>query len=107
MEKEVFENNIAALKKAQLHLSASSESVRNEALRLIYEELERDKDFIFAENKKDLEEAKGKIGEAVLGRLKFDEKKLKSVRDGILDLIALSDPIGRIGEKGSLIPVLF
>lgn len=102
MEKEVFENNIAALKKAQLHLSASSESVRNEALRLIYEELERDKDFIFAENKKDLEEAKGKIGEAVLGRLKFDEKKLKSVRDGILDLIALSDPIGRIGEKREL-----
>lgn len=102
MEKEVFENNIAALKKAQLHLSSSSESVRNEALRLIYEELERDKDFIFAENKKDLEEAKGKIGEAVLGRLKFDEKKLKSVRDGILDLIALSDPIGRIGEKREL-----
>lgn len=102
MEKEVFENNIAALKKAQLHLSASSENVRNEALRLIYEELERDKDFIFAENKKDLEEAKGKIGEAVLGRLKFDEKKLKSVRDGILDLIALSDPIGRIGEKREL-----
>lgn len=102
MEKEVFENNIAALKKVQLHLSASSESVRNEALRLIYEELERDKDFIFAENKKDLEEAKGKIGEAVLGRLKFDEKKLKSVRDGILDLIALSDPIGRIGEKREL-----
>lgn len=102
MEKEVFENNIAALKKAQLHLSASSESVRNEALRLIYEELERDKDFIFAENKKDLEEAKGKIGDAVLGRLKFDEKKLKSVRDGILDLIALSDPIGRIGEKREL-----
>lgn len=102
MEKEVFENNIAALKKAQLHLSASSESVRNEALRLIYEELERDKDFIFAENKKDLEEAKGKIGDAVLGRLKFDEKKLKSVRDGILDLIALSDPIGRIEEKREL-----
>lgn len=102
MEKEVFENNIAALKKAQLHLSASSESVRNGALRLIYEELERDKDFIFAENKKDLEEAKGKIGEAVLGRLKFDEKKLKSVRDGILDLIALSDPIGRIEEKREL-----
>lgn len=102
MEKEVFENNIAALKKAQLHLSASSESVRNEVLRLIYEELERDKDFIFAENKKDLEEAKGKIGEAVLGRLKFDEKKLKSVRDGILDLIALSDPIGRIEEKREL-----
>ena len=102
MEKEVFENNIAALKKAQLHFSASSESVRNEALRLIYEELERDKDFIFAENKKDLEEAKGKIGDAVLGRLKFDEKKLKSVRDGILDLIALSDPIGRIEEKREL-----
>lgn len=102
MEKEVFENNIAALKKAQLHLSASSESERNGALRLIYEELERDKDFIFAENKKDLEEAKGKIGDAVLGRLKFDDKKLKSVRDGILDLIALGDPIGRIGEKREL-----
>lgn len=102
MEKELFESNISALKKAQLHLSASSESERNDALGAVYEALEREKDFIFSENKKDLEEASGKIGSAVLGRLEFNEKKLQSVRSGIQDIISLPDPIGRIGEKREL-----
>ena len=66
MEKELFESNISALKKAQLHLSASSESERNDALGAVYEALEREKDFIFSENRKDLEEASGNIGSAVL-----------------------------------------
>ena len=102
MEKDLFEKNIAALKEAQLRLAASSESVRNEALKYVYDALEEKKDFIFAENGKDLESAKKNVSDAVMGRLKFDEKKLDSVRKGILDIISLPDPIGRIEEKREL-----
>ena len=102
MEKDLFEKNIAALKEAQLRLAASSESVRNEALKSVYDALEEKKDFIFAENGKDLESAKNNVSDAVMGRLKFDEKKLYSVRKGILDIISLPDPIGRIEEKREL-----
>ena len=102
MEKDLFEKNIAALKEAQLRLAASSESVRNEALKSVYDALEEKKDFIFAENGKDLESAKNNVSDAVMGRLKFDEKKLDSVRKGILDIISLPDPIGRIEEKREL-----
>lgn len=102
MEKDLFEKNIAALKEAQLRLAASSESVRNEALKSVYDALEEKRDFIFAENGKDLESAKNNVSDAVMGRLKFDEKKLDSVRKGILDIISLPDPIGRIEEKRDL-----
>ena len=102
MEKDLFEKNIAALKEAQLRLAASSESVRNEALKSVYDALEEKRDFIFAENGKDLESAKKNVSDAVMGRLKFDEKKLDSVRKGILDIISLPDPIGRIEEKREL-----
>lgn len=102
MEKDLFEKSIAALKEAQLRLAASSESVRNEALKSVYDALEEKKDFIFAENGKDLESAKKNVSDAVMGRLKFDEKKLDSVRKGILDIISLQDPIGRIEEKREL-----
>ena len=102
MEKDLFEKNIAALKEAQLRLAASSESVRNEALKSVYDALEEKRDFIFAENGKDLESAKNNVSDAVMGRLKFDEKKLDSVRNGILDIISLPDPIGRIEEKREL-----
>lgn len=102
MEKDLFEKNIAALKEAQLRLAASSESVRNEALKSVYDALEEKRDFIFAENGKDLESAKNNVSDAVMGRLKFDEKKLDSVRKGILDIISLPDPIGMIEEKREL-----
>ena len=102
MEKDLFEKNIAALKEAQLRLAASSESVRNEALKSVYDALEEKRDFIVAENGKDLESAKNNVSDAVMGRLKFDEKKLDSVRKGILDIISLPDPIGRIEEKREL-----
>ena len=79
MEKDLFEKNIAALKEAQLRLAASSESVRNEALKSVYDALEEKRDFIFAENGKDLESAKNNVSDAVMGRLKFDEKKLDTI----------------------------
>lgn len=104
MENLQFEKNIAALKSAQLELSSSSLEERNDALKAIYEALDEKREYIFAENDKDLRASEGKISDAVMHRLRFDEGKLASVRKGILDIIALPDPVGRILEKRELDP---
>ncbi len=96
------EKSIKIIRDAQLRLSASGLDERNNALSLIYDELESAKDYIFSENSKDLEEAEGIISASVIKRLKFDEAKLKSVRDGIQDIIRLPDPVGKTLEKREL-----
>ncbi|MDF2846016.1 MAG: glutamate-5-semialdehyde dehydrogenase [Herbinix sp.] len=54
------------------------------------------KDEILNANKEDMETAKKEgIAASVLGRLKFDEKKLSDVITGIQDLISLPDPLNK------------
>ena len=77
-------------------LAATTGEQRNAALAAMAEALCANKDEIFAANKVDLENAKkNNIQGAVIKRLKFDEGKLRSVIDGIHQLISLPDPIGR------------
>ena len=77
-------------------LAATTEEQRNAALAAMAEALSAHKDEIFAANKIDLANAeKNNIQGAVIKRLKFDEGKLRSVIDGIHQLISLPDPIGR------------
>ena len=91
------------MKLASNRMAASSLDMRHRALSLIKERLEEKKPLIFAANKEDIErsEAEG-ISEAVAKRLKFDEKKLTSVKDGIDELIALPDPVGEVTYEKEL-----
>lgn len=78
-------------------LAASSNEERNKALAAVAKALEERKDEIFAANYVDLKNAKDNgISDAVYKRLKFDEGKLKSVLDGIAQLISLEDPVGKV-----------
>ena len=77
-------------------LAATTGEQRNAALAAMAEALCAHKDEIFAANKIDLANAeKNNIQGAVIKRLKFDEGKLRSVIDGIHQLISLPDPIGK------------
>ncbi|MCR4756011.1 MAG: glutamate-5-semialdehyde dehydrogenase [Lachnospiraceae bacterium] len=70
---------------------------RNKALKLIAESLKANADKIFDANHIDMAEAEAnEIPGSVLKRLKFDEGKLKASVDGIVSLIGLDDPIGRV-----------
>lgn len=85
------------MKLASPRLAATTGEMRNAALSHIAEELDRRKDIIFEANRTDLSNAeKAGISGAVIKRLKFDEGKLKSVIDGIAQLISLPDPIGKV-----------
>ena len=77
-------------------LAASSNEMRNAALRAIGEELAAQKDEIFAANAEDCRAAEENgIAPAVMKRLLFNEAKLTDVCKGIDQLISLPDPIGR------------
>ena len=77
-------------------LAASSNEMRNTALRAIAAELIARKEEIFAANVEDCKAAEENgIAPAVMKRLLFNEAKLSDVCKGIDQLISLPDPIGR------------
>lgn len=90
------------LKESRSILASSSLEERNDALRLMADALEKNKQFLFDENNKDLEEAEGKISAQILHRLAFTQDKLDSVVSGLMDLIKLPDPVAKTLEKRQL-----
>ena len=51
---------------------------------------------ILAANETDLNNAKGKISEVMLDRLRLDEKRIAAMAGGIREVAKLPDPVGRI-----------
>ena len=96
-------DDVINMKRVAPAMAGSSIEIRNKALLLIKDSLKNNKDKIFEENKRDMDNATASgIDDAVLGRLKFDEGKLSSVLDGIDMLICLEDPIGKVSLKREL-----
>ena len=84
-------------------LMASSNEMRNTCLKNIIENLNKDKEHILAQNKRDIENAENEnISSSILSRLLFDEHKMDTVIAGINDLIKMADPIGKITLKREL-----
>ena len=84
-------------------LMASSNEMRNTCLKNIIENLNKDKEHILAQNKRDIENARlENISSSILSRLLFDEHKMDTVIAGINDLIKMPDPIGKITLKREL-----
>ncbi len=102
-ENNSLEDQIIKLKDNIVKLSSSSLEERNNALSLIKEGLIRDKNIIFAANKKDLDAAKScDISNSIVSRLKFNEKKLESSILGLEMVENQRDPIGDVLEKREL-----
>ncbi len=77
-------------------LSVSAAEKRNLALRMMAEQLERDRENIFSANEADLAEAKrSDLSAPLLQRLKFDRAKMEQVQAGLRALEKLEDPIGK------------
>ena len=96
-------DEVKKMKAAAPFLAASTEEVRNNALKLITESLKAHADRIFEANAADLKAAADSgISEAIVKRLKFDEHKLNDCISGIEQLISLPDPLGRVTLKRQL-----
>ncbi|MBR6902948.1 MAG: glutamate-5-semialdehyde dehydrogenase [Clostridia bacterium] len=69
---------------------------KDRAIELMAQKIEQAADEIIAENNKDLSDAKGKLSEAMLDRLKLDKDRIKSMTDGMRQVANLPDPVGKV-----------
>lgn len=95
-----FLNIAKAAKKASLEIADLSGEIKNQALLKIADMIELNKDEIFAANKADLEEAlhmleNGEITKSTFNRLKLDENKMRDMVQGVRDIAALANPVGK------------
>lgn len=102
MEENKLTEAFKRVREASFALSSSSSYERRNALLSIKKSLIENKEYIFRENDKDIEAARGTISDSTLHRLSFKEEKLESVIKGIDELITLKDPIGKVLEKREL-----
>lgn len=91
-----LKDKVKIAKTASIKLAATSTEQRNNALLAVKEALIAGKERAFEANELDVRDAEGQnLGKSVIKRLRFDEKKLEGVVDGIDQLINLPDPIGK------------
>ena len=86
-------------KEASYDLGIASTTEKNKALELMASALLNEKQEIINENKKDLDIAIEKgTSKAMLDRLYLNEDRIEGMAKGLMDLIALDDPIGEVIE---------
>lgn len=88
-------------KEASINLLKINSKIKNSALTLIADNIEKNSDKILCANQSDLQKAKellneGLINESVYNRLKLDRNKLRDMVQGVKDIINLKDPINNV-----------
>lgn len=86
-------------KRAKMAVAAASEAQKNEALFAMAQALVANADNILAANAKDLEAARGTIGEVMLDRLALSESRIRAMAEGIEQVMRLPDPVGVVQER--------
>lgn len=73
--------------------------VKNDALVKIAQYLDKEKEYIISENKKDLDSGVNKgLSAAMLDRLKLSEEIIDGMIDGLHEVVALDDPVGSVSD---------
>lgn len=85
-------------KEAKTALALADTERKNTALHKMADALIRpqNRKAILDENARDLEAAKGTISDVMLDRLLLTEKRIQEMADGIREVAALDDPVGRV-----------
>ena len=89
-------------KAAASELACLPPAQKNSALLKMADELQRRSAEILQANAQDVEGAKATLGEVMIDRLRLDEKRIAGMAQGIREVAALPDPIGKILEKNTL-----
>ena len=77
-------------------LCSAGAEAKNAALCAMADQLEHCEAEILAANAQDLEAAKGHISDVMLDRLKLNPERVRGMADGIRQVAALPDPVGRV-----------
>lgn len=92
-----------AAKAAEKSICGISQKKKNEALTLIAKKLVENTDTIINENAKDLANAvKNEISVSMQDRLMLNAERVKNIADGVMEVVALKDPIGEVIGGGDL-----
>ncbi len=83
-------------KEASLKLASATTKTKNNALKSIVKALEKNKKRILEADKKDARLAEGKLSNALYKRLLVDEQKIKDMIAGVISVINLENPVGKI-----------
>lgn len=84
-----------AAKKASQTLSVLPTSLKNQVLNRIADGLSDNRDFLKAENEKDINDAhKQELSTALIDRLTLSDKVIGAMIEGIHDVVQLPDPVG-------------
>ncbi len=90
--KEIMERGRTAKK----IIALASTETKNSALNHMAKALIANSDRIIRANRADMESARGKIPDVMLDRLMLDEKRVEAMANGILQVMELGDPVGRV-----------
>ena len=92
-----IEEMARAAKSASSVVANASVDQRNAALLAIKEAIARDRDAILMANQRDLEQGRiSGLDEALLDRLALNPARLDAVEEGLVQVVALADPIGAV-----------
>jgi glutamate-5-semialdehyde dehydrogenase len=95
--KEKIRQQAEDTKKAARHLSRCGTQVKNKALLAMADALEKQNDFLIAENAKDLDAGREKnLAGPLMERLTITPKRILEMATGIREVAALPDPVGEI-----------
>ena len=86
-------------KDAKSAFASITEEQKNQALSVMADYIEKECVEILAQNALDLDAARGTITDVMLDRLLLNEARIASMADGIRDVVALPDPVGRVIEE--------
>jgi len=85
-----------AAREAWPKLCAADSTAKDAALNAMADELVASETEILAANAEDLEAARGHISEVMLDRLRLNGDRVRGMADGIRQVAALPDPVGRV-----------
>ncbi len=96
--KELFE--IAQkCKQASRQVARLSTAVKNEALKAMAEQLEKDRELVFAANAVDVENGKEKkLSPAMIDRLILNEQRISAMAQALRDVASFNDPVGEMSD---------
>ena len=77
-------------------LALADTETKNQALRAMADALEKRRDDILAANALDLDAARGAVSDVMLDRLALNGERISGMAQGMRDVAALPDPVGRV-----------
>lgn len=90
---------LKAAKQCAPTLAAVDTELKNKALLSMADTLEAACEDILAANAKDMEAAKNKLSTSMLDRLALNPDRIHAMAEGIREVVALPDPVGRVRTR--------